>query len=109
MFETHIRQLPYGAKYPEISRISCVSAFANASMEPLLTLLGTIAMFDVTNPSRAFSVETTGCCWPAGHNVRKPRGPLAGTTVALKTYALALLGGWHGLPTTLIVRSPWNG
>ena len=32
---------------------------AKASMEPLL--VGTIAMFEVTNPSTAFSVETAGC------------------------------------------------
>jgi hypothetical protein len=60
---------PYGAKYPEISRISCVVPCAKASLLPLV--LGTMAMFDVIAPSLAFSVETVGCGEPSGHSVRK--------------------------------------
>ena len=57
-----------GAKYPEMSRIICVTPAANASVLP--SLLGTIAMFDVIAASTAFRVETVG--WPcaSGHNVR---------------------------------------
>ena len=47
-----------------MSKINCVSPAAYASMEPLL--VGTIAMFDVIQPSGAFSVDTTGWfCRPA--------------------------------------------
>jgi hypothetical protein len=33
-------------------------------------MFGTIAMFDVVVPSTAFKVETSGCDWLSGHNVR---------------------------------------
>jgi len=47
---TDNRQLVYGAKYPAISRISCVNpCAASALVDP--SMFGTIAMFDVTNPS----------------------------------------------------------
>ena len=66
----------YGAKYPEISRISCVVPCPQASLLP--STLGTMAMFDVIAPSLAFSGE------PSGHSVRKYSGP-CGIAVALKT------------------------
>ena len=53
-------------------------------MEP--SVVGTIARFEVTSPSTAFSVDTVGWFWPSGHNVRYPNLP-DGITVALKTYA----------------------
>src|SRR5271167_572581 len=89
-----------------MSRISCVRFEAKASIEP--SLLGTIAMFDVTDPSTAFSVETPGCEPPSGHRVRYPNVG-AGTTVALNTYASAVLGGPQMLFSTFTVSSPWNG
>ena len=42
-----------------MSRMSCVGFEAKASIEPFA--VGTIAMFEVIDPSLAFSVETTGC------------------------------------------------
>src|SRR5271157_2520873 len=85
-----------------MSSTSCVRLEAKASILPLL--VGTIAMFDVTAPSIAFSVETPGCIPPSGHSVRYPNEP-GGTTVPLKTYACAVLGGAHTLPTTSTVSS----
>ena len=42
-----------------MSRINCVYPYAaSASVEP--SMFGTIAMFDVMNPSEAFKVATTG-------------------------------------------------
>ena len=89
----------YGAKYPEMSRISCVNPAAYASMEP--SSVGTIAMFDVTEPSEAFRVETLGCVSLCGHSVRYDIGP-GGATVALNTKAFDVSGGAHGLVTTSI-------
>ncbi len=65
-----------------MSRINCVKPCANASVEP--SIFGTIAIFDVMNPSYAFSVDTPGCVCPSAYNVRYPNVGL-GTTVALKT------------------------
>lgn len=97
----------HGAKYPEMSRMSWVYPLpAYASVEPFA--LGTIAIFDVTNPSRAFNVDTCGWFSPSGHSVRYPRAP-SGTTVALNTYPPALLGGAHKLSAMLTVISPVNG
>src|SRR5664280_474933 len=91
-----------------MSRISCVSPDAYASIFPLL--VGTIAMFEVIMPSIAFKVEAKGRGWPSGHKVRYPNGP-CGTTVALKTYACAAAGGPHGLSTTSTggLRVPLKG
>src|SRR5271157_1386731 len=88
-----------------MSSTSCVRLVAYASI--LLLMLGTIAMLEVIAPSIAFSVETTGCCSPFGHNVRYPRGP-CGTTVALKTYACAASGGSHTLTATSLPSVPLN-
>jgi hypothetical protein len=49
---------PYGAKYPEMSRIKCAGLEPKALTDPLV--VGTIAMFDVTEPSMAFNVDTSG-------------------------------------------------
>src|SRR5271166_2083941 len=86
-----------------MSRINCVRFVAYASISPLL--VGTIAMFDVTAPSGAFRVETHGRLPPSGHSVRYPSGS-DGTTVALKTYACAVLGGPQALVTTSTGSSP---
>ena len=48
----------YGAKYPEMSRIKCAGLEPKALTDPLV--VGTIAMFDVTEPSMAFNVDTSG-------------------------------------------------
>ena len=74
-------------------------------MEPLV--VGTIAIFEVMSPSTAFRVEAVGRSWPSAHKVRYPK-ELDGTTVALKTYACAVLGGAHELPATFTVSSPLN-
>jgi hypothetical protein len=79
----------YGAKYPEISSISCAGFDANELIWPLF--VGTIARFEVIEPSIAFSVETSGRAVPCGHNVRKPSEP-GGTTVALNTNDWAAAG-----------------
>jgi hypothetical protein len=51
-----------------MSNTKCVESDAKALTEPLV--VGTIAMFEVTAASKAFSVETRGCAAPCGHNVR---------------------------------------
>src|SRR5208337_2966601 len=90
-----------------MSSISCVRLDAKASIEP--SVVGTIAMFDVTAPSIAFSVEATGGGLPlSGHKVRYPSGP-GGTTVALKMYAWAIFEGPHTLSATSTVSSSTNG
>ena len=38
-------------------------------------MVGTIAMFEVTDPSMAFSVAPSGRVCPCGHKVRNPSGP----------------------------------
>src|ERR1700678_2199470 len=96
----------YGAKYPVMSRISCVSPAANVSVKP--SLFPTIAMFDVTKPSYAFNVDTIGCSEPPAHSVRYRITPL-GITGALNKYALAVPVEAHWLLTMLTVRSPMNG
>ena len=50
------RRSLYGAKYPVMSSINCVVPCAQASVLP--SVLGTMAMFEVTAPSTAFNVET---------------------------------------------------
>ena len=60
---------------------------------------GTIARLDVMAASMALRVETTGRVWLCGHRVRYPSAA-AGTTVALKTYALLPEGAPHALPAT---------
>ena len=87
----------YCPKYPEISTIRCARSLANTLMEPLPA--GTIARFDVTLASSAFSVATTGRVCPCGHNVRYPSEPV-GTTVTLMTCAWALTGIPHTLALT---------
>ena len=52
----------YGAKYPDISRISWTACDPKALTAPFV--VGTIAMFDVIAPSIAFNVETSGCVVP---------------------------------------------
>jgi hypothetical protein len=52
----------YGAKYPEMSRIKCAGLEPKALTEPLV--VGTIAMFEVIEPSMAFNVDTKGCVAP---------------------------------------------
>src|SRR5689334_21411932 len=47
-----------GAKYPEMSSTRCTGLDANELINPLS--VGTIAWFEVTTPSRAFNVETSG-------------------------------------------------
>src|SRR3954468_16579980 len=69
---------------------------------------GTIAMLEVTAPSMAFRVETSGCAEPCGHNVKKPRGP-GGTTVAFTTYDCAEAGAPQGAAPTLRSLAPLNG
>src|ERR1700691_107825 len=65
-------------------------------------------MLDVTNPSSAFKVDTSGCDVPSGQSVRNPSDP-EGTTVAFTTYAWALLGTLQLLPVAKgTVSSPWN-
>src|ERR1700674_4611700 len=94
------------AKYPEISRIKCDGFKANALTEPLV--VGPSAMFEVTAPSMAFRVETSGCDPPCGHNVRKPSGP-GGTTGALSTYDWADAGAPQPLAVTFTFIAPVNG
>src|SRR5580693_5777761 len=80
-----------------MSRINWVVPEAKASILPLM--LGTTAMFEVVNPSRAFRVETTGCSLLSGHSVRKLKVG-EGKTVALKTYACEVVGIAQGPSTT---------
>src|SRR5580698_10554963 len=77
-----------------MSKINCVSPAAYASMEPLL--VGTIAMFDVIQPSGAFSVDTTGWFCPSGHSVIYANVG-DGITVAFATYPSAAVGTPHPL------------
>ena len=48
--------------------MSCVLSVTKALIDPFV--VGTMAMFEVTVPSYAFSVETSGCASPCGHSVR---------------------------------------
>jgi hypothetical protein len=54
--------LYYGTKYPEMSMTTCVGWDPKMLMDPFV--VGTIAMLDVTAPSMAFKVETSGCVEP---------------------------------------------
>jgi len=94
-----------GAKYPLMSRISCVALDENASIDPFV--VGTIAILEAITPSSAFSVDTTGCALPSGHSVRYPKPPV-GTTVAFSTKAFALDGIPQELPVTLTGSAPLN-
>jgi len=87
----------YGPKYPEISIITCVGLLGKTLIDPLA--VGTMARFEVTAPSSAFSVDTTGMVAPRGHSVMYPSGP-GGTTVTLNTSACAVEGIPHGLALT---------
>src|SRR5208283_5966959 len=60
---------PYGAKYPLMSRITCVGFVTNTLIAPLVPA-GTIAAFATTLPSNEFRVETSGCACPVGHVLR---------------------------------------
>src|SRR5450432_2405346 len=73
-----------------MSMIMWVVLVAKTEIAPL-TPAGTIAAFAVMAPVRAFSVETNGFGDPAGHVVRKAKGP-DGTTVMFKAYAWAVAG-----------------
>jgi hypothetical protein len=55
-----IRPVSYitARKYPEMSRMRCVGFDAKALIDPVN--VSTIAMFEVTVPSMAFNVETSG-------------------------------------------------
>ena len=79
---------------------------AYALIDPFVS--GTIAMFEVMAPSKAFNVATVGCDNPCGHIVMYPSGP-GGTTVALNTYACALAGAPHPLELTFTLMVPRNG
>src|ERR1700690_2509963 len=81
---------PYGAKYPLISRITCVRPSTKILIAPLVPA-GTIAAFATTLPSNEFSVETNGCPAPVGHAVRYGNPP-SGTTVTFNEYAAAFEG-----------------
>src|ERR1700690_868429 len=81
---------PYGAKYPFISRITCVRPSTKTLIAPLVPA-GTIAAFATTLPSNEFSVETNGCVAPVGHAVRYGNTP-SGTTVTFNEYAAAVDG-----------------
>lgn len=48
------------------------------------SVVGTIAIFEVIEPSVALSVETPGCVAPEGHRDKYPSTP-EGTTVAFNT------------------------
>ena len=48
---------------------------------PVFVPAGTKAVFDRTEPSYAFSVETSGCVADSDQSARNPRGTV-GTTVA---------------------------
>src|ERR1700682_2885061 len=95
-----------GAKYPEIARTRCDGIAGDALSARGLG--GNRAIFEVTAPSMALSVETTGCVPPCGHNVRKPSGPV-GTTVALSTYDWADTGAPQPLAVTFTLIVPFNG
>src|SRR3954453_13861987 len=65
-------------------------------------------MLEVTAPSMAFSVDTSGCGEPCGHNVKKPRGP-GDTTVAFITYDCAAAGAPQAAAPTFRSLAPLNG
>ena len=58
---------------------------------PPLVPASTIAAFDVSAPSNAFSVETVGWLTPTGQRLMYISGP-PGRTVAFNEYAFAVLG-----------------
>lgn len=62
----------YCAKYPLVSRIRWVWSVEKALSQPACAPKpsGTNAALAVMLPSRAFSVDTTGCAVPLDHNVR---------------------------------------
>jgi hypothetical protein len=91
----------YGPKYPEISKIRCVGLLGKTLMD--LLMVGTIARFEVTTPSSAFSVDTTGMVCPSGHSVMYPSGP-GGTTATLSTSACAV----EGIPQALALTATFS-
>src|ERR1035441_2461406 len=81
--------------------IKWVGLLANALIDPFV--VGTMAMFEVTAPSNAFSVATTGRTCPCGQSVKYP-SDAGGTTVTLNTCACALAGIPHALALTATSR-----
>src|ERR1039458_619718 len=81
----------------------CVRLLANALIDPFV--VGTIARFEVTAPSGAFSVDTVGRVCPCGQSVRNPNGP-GGTAVTFTTCAWALAGIPHVLELTCTSSEP---
>src|ERR1043166_506910 len=77
---------------------------ANTDISPL-DPAGTMAAFAVMPPRFAFRVEASGCGCPAGHAVRKPKGPPLGTAVKFMEYAWAVAGRLHGPERTGKVRA----
>src|SRR5690349_3977823 len=73
-----------------MSRITSVVLLAKTLTAPLVPA-ATIAALDFVRPSSELSVEAMGRNSPAGHNVRKPSGPL-GTTATFREYAWAVIG-----------------
>src|SRR5208283_5043101 len=57
------------AKYPSMSRITCVGFVTKTLIAPSVPA-GTIAAFATTLPSNEFRVETSGCACPVGHVLR---------------------------------------
>src|SRR5512133_3645376 len=84
-----------------MSRTRCVALLAKTLIRPFAA--GTMAMFEVTAASSAFSVDTVGRAWPYGHIVRYPNGP-GGTTVAPITCACAAAGTAQGLAPAFTSR-----
>jgi hypothetical protein len=70
-------------------------------------VVGTMAIFDVICPSKAFKVETNGWASPLGHKVKYPRS-CGGTTVAFSTTACALAGIPQGLAVIFSLICPEN-
>src|ERR1051325_189340 len=82
-----------------MSMISCVGLVATTVMPPPVPA-GTIAIFAVTVPVGAFSVDEPGCDCPAGQVLRNPSVPADGTTVMLRAYACAVAGMPQGPEST---------
>src|SRR5947209_1425054 len=74
--------------------MTCVR-FVTKTLTPPDVPAGRMAALATTRPSREFSVETIGCCCPAGQIDRYDSGS-SGTTVTLTEYACALAGMLQG-------------
>src|SRR6478736_5927488 len=88
--------------------ITCVGLLANTLMAPPAPA-GIMAALDLTRPSIEFTVDASGCGWPASQTVRKPSWPAVGTTATLNEYACAVDGTPQGLLRTGKVRVPAPG